>query len=715
MSETININTYPIQETITVNTVEDVTTINVNVIQSTGAVTSVNEQTGDVVLTLGNLSNDVGYITSEDIPENVVKIVASTPNNQFAYAHGTVTIGNKMIIGTRQGANSKLLRYSGTTLEEIITIPCYVAGLESIVKKSDESRIYGIRYYNGVSYIWDADPLDFTDINFNVVTGINLTDSPAICTDDTYIYGVTQGSALFFKIRISDWTTISTNSWTSRTGGHWCAINTVDGLFYATNQAGYLATVSTTDLSFTELDLTSYLQTITDDNVYIPAEFNNFGYNALIVGGETKGNNTGLGACIVDVDTNTIYPFDILPTVGLWASNDYTKLYNTSNAGFIQVWDLQDIIWLVTVNQPYFNNTFTYRGNGFPNELLQPTDGFLYMTNWDTVNGTGVLSKIELTPVSQPIITQKEAYYNSLNSGNALASTDDLAEGTTNLYFTNSRAVSALSSALSLKEDSSNKSTSTSDSASTTKFPVWSAILSYFDASRIKTILGISTLSGSNTGDQDLSSYATTSALTSGLATKEATITAGTTSQYYRGDKSWQTLDRTAVGLGSVDYIALTSPYVLANQTTLQKMFNVGSGSGGAFNASANKTYRFRIEFDLTGLSASSGTISFGFLGTAVITSINYKMNATKNALATITAANIQSIQTTAVTVITAATTNTVAKGMASGTIRVTTAGTIIPAISTSVGVTTAQVEANSFCEFVEIGSNTLTATSNIS
>jgi len=68
--------------------------------------------------------------------------------------------------------------------------------------------------------------------------------------------------------------------------------------------------------------------------------------------------------------------------------------------------------------------------------------------------------------------------------------------------------------AIGLKEDSSNKSTSTTDSASTTKFPVWSAIVSYFDISRIKTILGITTLSGSNTGDQDLS----------GLVTKTTTI-----------------------------------------------------------------------------------------------------------------------------------------------------------------------------------------------
>lgn len=52
------------------------------------------------------------------------------------------------------------------------------------------------------------------------------------------------------------------------------------------------------------------------------------------------------------------------------------------------------------------------------------------------------------------------------------------------------------------KEDSVNKSNSIGDFASSIKFPVWSAIVSFFSSSQIKTILGISTLSGSNTGDE---------------------------------------------------------------------------------------------------------------------------------------------------------------------------------------------------------------------
>jgi len=41
--------------------------------------------------------------------------------------------------------------------------------------------------------------------------------------------------------------------------------------------------------------------------------------------------------------------------------------------------------------------------------------------------------------------------------------------------------------------------------------------------------------------------------LETALNTKEPTITAGTTSQYYRGDKSFQTLDKNAIGLSNVD------------------------------------------------------------------------------------------------------------------------------------------------------------------
>lgn len=48
----------------------------------------------------------------------------------------------------------------------------------------------------------------------------------------------------------------------------------------------------------------------------------------------------------------------------------------------------------------------------------------------------------------------------------------------------------ASQAALDLKEDSSNKSTLASEFASTTKFPVWAAIVAYFTGSRIRQLFG---------------------------------------------------------------------------------------------------------------------------------------------------------------------------------------------------------------------------------
>jgi hypothetical protein len=61
-----------------------------------------------------------------------------------------------------------------------------------------------------------------------------------------------------------------------------------------------------------------------------------------------------------------------------------------------------------------------------------------------------------------------------------------------------------------------------------------------------------------------------TSLLGSGNIAVEPTITAGTTGQYYRGDKTFQTLDKTAVGLANVDNTTdLNKPISTATQTAL--------------------------------------------------------------------------------------------------------------------------------------------------
>lgn len=46
---------------------------------------------------------------------------------------------------------------------------------------------------------------------------------------------------------------------------------------------------------------------------------------------------------------------------------------------------------------------------------------------------------------------------------------------------------------------------------------------------------------------------ATTAFVTTAISSREPSISIGTTSQYWRGDKTWQTLNKAAVGLGNVD------------------------------------------------------------------------------------------------------------------------------------------------------------------
>ena len=70
--------------------------------------------------------------------------------------------------------------------------------------------------------------------------------------------------------------------------------------------------------------------------------------------------------------------------------------------------------------------------------------------------------------------------------------------------------------------------------------------------------------------------------------TKEPAFAAGTAAQYRRGDKTWQTLDKSAVGLASVDDTSdLAKPISTAVQTALSSKSDTGHAHGAASNAVA--------------------------------------------------------------------------------------------------------------------------------
>lgn len=71
----------------------------------------------------------------------------------------------------------------------------------------------------------------------------------------------------------------------------------------------------------------------------------------------------------------------------------------------------------------------------------------------------------------------------------------------------------------------------------------------------------------------------------SAISSKEPTVAIGTTGQYYRGDKTFQTLDKTAVGLSNVDNTADSAKPVSAAQQTAfnSKEGTITAGTTGQY------------------------------------------------------------------------------------------------------------------------------------
>ena len=88
------------------------------------------------------------------------------------------------------------------------------------------------------------------------------------------------------------------------------------------------------------------------------------------------------------------------------------------------------------------------------------------------------------------------------------------------------------------------------------------------------------------------------------LDAKENTITAGTTGEYYRGDKTFQALDSTAVGLGNVDNTSdANKPVSTATQTALDDKVAIATnpsktvkGAIKAFDDTATDTLWISID-----------------------------------------------------------------------------------------------------------------------
>lgn len=110
--------------------------------------------------------------------------------------------------------------------------------------------------------------------------------------------------------------------------------------------------------------------------------------------------------------------------------------------------------------------------------------------------------------------------------------------------------------------------------------------------------------------------------LQSALNAKEDDIAAGTTAQYWRGDKSWQTLNKSAVGLGNVDNTSdADKPISTATQTALDGKFDdptgdttqyiAGDGSLITFPVAGQAGTLVRLVRNNSGATITKGTVVY--------------------------------------------------------------------------------------------------------
>lgn len=179
----------------------------------------------------------------------------------------------------------------------------------------------------------------------------------------------------------------------------------------------------------------------------------------------------------------------------------------------------------------------------------------------------------------------------------------------------------------------------------------------------------------------------------------------GTTSYFTRASSERGVIPAT-------QHITLTTAFTTAGGTTaLQKLFN--SPTNGTLTVAGSTTFYFECIFSLTAISASSGTFSFGFGGTATFTRVMY--HAYANKLGSFTGQSpLFTLGTAAAATIISGTGNVNTTGWASitGKVVVGTGGTLIPSFATSVAAASI-VGNDSYFKIWPAGSNTVQSVGN--
>lgn len=186
------------------------------------------------------------------------------------------------------------------------------------------------------------------------------------------------------------------------------------------------------------------------------------------------------------------------------------------------------------------------------NKINGRPDVSLYATSSNAMSFTNKTGNISQWTNDAGYLTSFTEADPLFNTKFAAKSTSDLAEGS-GLYYTNTRARGAVSAGIGLIYNNSTGQFITDTNAA------------------VSGNSAIMYMGKANTAITNLQN---------GINSKEPAITAGTTAQYWRGDKTWQTLNSTAVGLGNVQNVDQTNASNLTSGTV--GTARLGSGTANA-------------------------------------------------------------------------------------------------------------------------------------
>lgn len=254
---------------------------------------------------------------------------------------------------------------------------------------------------------------------------------------------------------------------------------------------------------------------------------------ALRVGGSTTLNaTTPIGGSIptkIDIPLFTLGAFGQLLVMGVNAASPTT-------ARAFTVLDARTVPHQPTIN------------------VLDPTENYLLGFSWDGSNTTGLLKN------TGPQI--------GIHTNGALVSVFTSAEVTIDVpvRFTTANKITNVL-------DPTNPQDVSTKAYTDLKAPIASPTFTGTVSGITSTMIGLGNVDNTSDANKPISTATQTA-----LNLKENTITAGTVSDYYRGDKTWVALNKAAVGLGNVDNTSdANKPVSTATQTALNLKANLAS------------------------------------------------------------------------------------------------------------------------------------------